>query len=149
MNLETFFEKFELFADAPDAVAKMRELVMEIAVRGKLVSALPSDDKVPSVIEFRKNAAALSNSLGLRSPKESVEEAEPPFDIPSYWRWIALADIGAAQTGTTPSKADHDAFNGDIPFIKPADIRSNSIDYSNESLTRDGAEKGGRLAPSI
>ena len=25
MTLETFFEKFDLFADAPDAVAKMRE----------------------------------------------------------------------------------------------------------------------------
>ena len=27
MKLETFFEKFDLFADAPDAVEKMRELI--------------------------------------------------------------------------------------------------------------------------
>ncbi len=148
MKLETFFEKFDQFADAPDAVAKMRELVLELAVQGRLTSALPRDDAVPSVIEFRESAAALTNSLGLRSPKESVEEAEPPFDVPSHWRWLALADIGAAQTGTTPSKADHDAFNGDVPFIKPADILPNSIDYSNESLTRHGVESGSRLAPS-
>jgi type I restriction enzyme S subunit len=148
MKLETFFEKFDLFADAPDAVAKMRELVLELAVQAKLTSALPSDGKVPSVIEFRESAATLANSLGLRSPKEPVEDAEPPFDVPSHWRWMALGDIGAAQTGTTPSKADHDAFNGDIPFIKPADIRLNLIDYSNESLTRRGAETGSRLAPS-
>ena len=31
MNLETFFEKFDQFADAPDGVAKMRE-------RGKLAA---------------------------------------------------------------------------------------------------------------
>lgn len=148
MKLETFFEKFDQFADAPDAVEKMRELVLEFAVQGRLTSALPNDGTVPSVIEFRESAAALANSLGLRSPKEAVEEAEPPFDVPSHWRWMALADIGAAQTGTTPSKADHDAFNGDIPFIKPADILPNSIDYSNESLTRHGAESGSRLAPS-
>lgn len=36
MNLETFFEKFDQFADAPDAVAKMRELVLEWAATGKL-----------------------------------------------------------------------------------------------------------------
>ena len=30
MKLETFFEKFDLFADAPDAVAKMRELVLQL-----------------------------------------------------------------------------------------------------------------------
>jgi type I restriction enzyme S subunit len=147
MKLETVFEKFDQFADAPDAVAKMRELVLELAVQGRLTSALPSDGAVPSIFEFRESSAALANSLGLRSPKESVEEAEPPFDVPSHWRWMALADIGAAQTGTTPSKADHDAFNGDVPFIKPADILPNSIDYSNESLTRHGAESGSRLAP--
>jgi len=36
MTLETFFEKFALFADAPDAVAKMRELVLEWAATGRL-----------------------------------------------------------------------------------------------------------------
>ena len=34
MKLETFFEKFDQFADAPDAVAKMRELVLQLAVQG-------------------------------------------------------------------------------------------------------------------
>ncbi|WP_305805187.1 restriction endonuclease subunit S [Stenotrophomonas sp. YIM B06876] len=148
MKLETFFDKFDQFADGPDAVAKMRELVLELAIQGRLTSALPSDGTVPSTIELRESAAALANSLGLRSPKHVVEDLEPPFDVPSHWRWIALADIGAAQTGTTPSKADHGAFNGDIPFIKPADIFPNAIDYSNESLTRHGAENGSRLAPS-
>lgn len=36
MKLETFFKKFELFADAPDAVGKMRELVLDLAIQGKL-----------------------------------------------------------------------------------------------------------------
>jgi type I restriction enzyme S subunit len=36
MTRETLFEKFDQFADAPDAVAKMRELVLEWATTGKL-----------------------------------------------------------------------------------------------------------------
>jgi type I restriction enzyme S subunit len=36
MRLETFFEKFDQLADAPNAVGRMRELVLELAVRGKL-----------------------------------------------------------------------------------------------------------------
>ena len=43
MKLETFFEKFDLFADAPNAVAKMRELVHHLAVIGKLVPQDPND----------------------------------------------------------------------------------------------------------
>ena len=36
MKLETFFEKFDQFADAPDAVAKMRELILLLALDGKI-----------------------------------------------------------------------------------------------------------------
>jgi len=36
MKMETFFEKFDLFADAPDSVAKMRELVLNLGIHGRL-----------------------------------------------------------------------------------------------------------------
>ena len=38
MKLETFFQKFDLFADAPDAVEKMRGLVLDLAATGCLLS---------------------------------------------------------------------------------------------------------------
>src|SRR5215213_993616 len=38
MKLETFFEKFDQFAEAPDAVAKMRELVLDLAATGRLLA---------------------------------------------------------------------------------------------------------------
>ena len=50
MKLETFFEKFDQFADAPDAVAKMRELVLQLAVQGKLVDQLPGDEPADSFL---------------------------------------------------------------------------------------------------
>ena len=34
MKLETFFAKFDQVADAPDAVAKMRELVLRLSANG-------------------------------------------------------------------------------------------------------------------
>jgi type I restriction enzyme S subunit len=128
--------------------ADLRKSILDLAVHGKLATLAPDDDAVPSIEEFREVAATLAHSLGLRSPKESLDEAEQPFDVPDHWRWMALADLGAAQTGTTPSKSDHEAFNGDIPFIKPADILPDGVNYANESLTRYGAESGSRLAPA-
>ena len=38
MKLETFFEKFELFAEAPDAVARMREVVLSLALQGRFLA---------------------------------------------------------------------------------------------------------------
>lgn len=46
MKVETFLSKFELFADAPGAVAKMRELIIHLAVRGRLVPNDPHEKPV-------------------------------------------------------------------------------------------------------
>ena len=53
MKLETFFEKFDQFADAPDAVAKMRELVLQLAFSGGFSGTPPDDDGVPRGWEKR------------------------------------------------------------------------------------------------
>lgn len=37
MTTDQFFEKFELFADTPNAVGKMRELILHQAFAGKLL----------------------------------------------------------------------------------------------------------------
>jgi type I restriction enzyme S subunit len=86
MTLETFFEKFDQFADAPDAVAKMRELVLELAVRGRLLSSGNLDSSAP----FDPSA---------------------PFPIPHDWQWIALnqaADCRAAAKVDSSSLNDSD-----------------------------------------
>ncbi len=43
MNLDTFFEKFDPFADAPNAVATMRELILLLSVRGNLSEQFGSE----------------------------------------------------------------------------------------------------------
>jgi type I restriction enzyme S subunit len=53
VKLETFFEKFEQFAGAPDAVAKMRELVLRLAFSGGLSGGRPVDGGVPQGWEKR------------------------------------------------------------------------------------------------
>ena len=49
MEIETFFEKFDRFADAPNAVAKMREISLSLAVTGRLFGAFSEtiDDELP------------------------------------------------------------------------------------------------------
>lgn len=64
MRLETFFEKFELFADAPNAVWKMRELILRKAVTGGL-SGSQADQwetvKVERLAEIQNGFAFKSN----------------------------------------------------------------------------------------
>ncbi|MFM2165766.1 MAG: hypothetical protein RIS79_137, partial [Verrucomicrobiota bacterium] len=89
MTLETFFEKFDLFADAPDAVAKMRELMLDLAVRGKLVVQNVTDEPAAQLL---KRVLAEKNRRTGRSERSDEEAGSPPgdeaFEIPVNWEWI-------------------------------------------------------------
>ena len=89
MKLETFFEKFDLFADAPDAVARMRELVLELAVRGQLSERMPEDQDDPAWRAFIKE---FDNRIYGSDPGPP-----PPFNIPDEWRWVCLDDVGTTK----------------------------------------------------
>jgi len=89
MKLETFFEKFDQFADAPDAVARMRELVLELAVNGTLSERHASDQDDAAWRE-------LVTKLDQRSC-DSDSDSQPPFEIPAAWRWVCLDDLGTTR----------------------------------------------------
>lgn len=82
MTLDTFFKKFDQFADAPDAVAKMRELVLRLAIQGGLVPNLSNEAAVPY---------------------KSLEEATPlnVSKVPSNWRIVLLADAIKNRSGNS------------------------------------------------
>ena len=69
MKLETFFEKFDQFADARGAVAKMRELVLELAVQGRLVKQ-DSDDE-PARKQLERIAAEQLKRGRVAEPRQS------------------------------------------------------------------------------
>ncbi len=96
MKLETFFEKFALFADAPNAVEKMREMVLQLAVTGKLVTQDKRDEPASVLLESTEaDRSKLIAAKKIKSrPTSPVESDEQPFDLPSSWAWARLSDVG-------------------------------------------------------
>ncbi len=106
MTLETFFEKFDQFADAPDAVAKMRELVLQLAVTGKLVAQDNRDKPASSLVESAE--AERAKLVAARKIKArlttAVEADEQPYELPSSWAWARLSDVGYELGQKVPDK---------------------------------------------
>ena len=124
-------------------IKKLRELILDLAVRGRLAPQDPNDE---AAIELLKRIA-FSSSKKLRGRKERLKaHNQKPFDIPQSWAWVKLGEIGQTQTGGTPSKSDPDNFGSDVPFINPADIHPNFVIYDNEGLSAKGATTLGRIA---
>src|SRR5271163_4460469 len=96
MKLGDFFEKFDQFTDAPDAVAKMRELVLQLAVTGKLVRQNKRDLPASSLLEsVAAERARLVETRRIKArPTAPAEADEQPYALPASWAWARLSDVG-------------------------------------------------------
>ncbi|MFA6545460.1 MAG: restriction endonuclease subunit S [Limisphaerales bacterium] len=102
MTLETFFNKFDLFADAPDAVAKMRELVRHLAVTGKLVAQDENDGHALALLDrIAVHKAALAKEGKLRGPTtvSPMSPDEGARVLPSSWTWVRFGEIMVNRDG--------------------------------------------------
>jgi type I restriction enzyme S subunit len=138
MKLETFFKKFEMFADAPNAVAKMRELVLTLAVQGKLVPQDPNDESATKLLErIQKSTERLIKERAIRRQEtEPIDSNSAPFPIPQSWVWTRLGEIGDWGSGSTPSRGSHDLYDGGITWLKSGELNDNlALAGSSETVT--------------
>lgn len=95
MNAERLLAHYERIADAPDAIARLRRFILDLAVRGKLAPQDASDEPVSELLKrIAKEKARLAKAGEIRTPKAIPALPEAPFPIPSNWRWSQLAEIG-------------------------------------------------------
>ncbi len=150
IGTEFFFQHFATFASAPDGIPRLRELILQLAIQGKLGTQDPRDEPANVLMKKIKRERNLSEKVPKTKREHNIEpinKDEEPFAIPKNWEWLTLGSLGSTQTGTTPLKGDYASYGNDYPFIKPADIFSNSVNYQNEGLSKEGVEKYGRVAP--
>lgn len=68
--------------------------------------------------------------------------------LPRGWKILTISKIGKVVTGNTPSKSNPEFFDGNIPWVKPGDVKKSRIIFqTEETLTELGAEKA-RLIPT-
>lgn len=96
MTRDIFFDKFDELAETPNGVARLRDLAVQLAVKGKLVAQMQEDEPASMLLESVRIQRAVMSAAGkirLR-PVGTLGVAERPFEIPSTWQWVRLADVG-------------------------------------------------------
>ncbi len=97
MNLETFFNHFDVLAEAPNGVQKLRELILDLAVRGKLVPQHANDEPAAVLLErIKKEKERLVKEGKIKKARTTIKinNTEIPYKIPKNWIWVHLADVG-------------------------------------------------------
>ncbi|EIE9609516.1 restriction endonuclease subunit S [Vibrio parahaemolyticus] len=136
-------KKLELYG-----VKKLRELILELAVRGKLVPQNPNDEPASVLLDrIAEEKKKLIENKKLRKSKDlnEISEKDIPYRIPSTWKWCYLSDLGSIIGGGTP-KSNEDVYWTDkgVKWLTPADLyglKSKYIGSGKRDITNLGLEK--------
>lgn len=85
-------DQLDTFASAPEGFKRLRELVLNLAVRGRLV---PQDAKDEPADKLLDRIRVEKTRLGAKREKqlEPVLPNEQPYELPRSWRWVRLPEI--------------------------------------------------------
>ncbi|EPJ2284147.1 restriction endonuclease subunit S [Escherichia coli] len=77
-------------------IKKLRELILELAVRGKLVPQDPNDESASDLLKriaAEKAELVKQGKIKKQKPLPEISEEEKPFELPEGWEWVHLPDI--------------------------------------------------------
>lgn len=88
-------------------IKKLRELILELAVRGKLVPQDPNDEPASELLKriaAEKAELVKQGKIKKQKPLPEISEEEKPFELPQGWEWVRISEIGHDWGQKTPDK---------------------------------------------
>ncbi|EOT1257832.1 restriction endonuclease subunit S [Cronobacter sakazakii] len=132
-------------------IKKLRELILELAVRGKLVPQDPNDEPASELLKriaAEKAELVKQGKIKKQKPLPEINEEEKPFELPEGWEWVRLGELfNSIASGGTPSKSNPEFWNGDIPWASVKDLgKEKYISKTQDYISHQGLEAGSKLA---
>lgn len=125
-----------LVSGAPDGIKKLRSLILELAVRGKLVPHDRCESPVGDLLARISLARNSSSTKGKGRKDAPIEQGlEPRFDAPTGWQWVRLGDlltkIGA---GSTPLGGKQAYVASGVKFLRSQNVWNEGLRLDEVAL---------------
>lgn len=103
----------------------LREKILDLAMRGKLVPQDPNDEPASVLLEkIKEEKAELIKEKKIKKtkPLPPITDDEKPFDIPDSWEWVRLGDVINLVSGRDIPKKYHLSSKSlnSVPYITGA-----------------------------
>lgn len=130
-------------------IKKLRELILELAVRGLLVPQDPEDEPASDLLKLIKSEKADLIKRGkIRKAKlpSFPTKDEEPYELPGGWTWAPLGVVGNVYNGNSISARVKEEKYTDVdglPFIATKDVGYGfeALDYDNGIAIPVGEDK--------
>lgn len=117
-------------------IKKLRELILELAVRGKLVPQDPNDEPASELLKriaAGKAELVKQGKIKKQKPLPEIGEDEKPFELPSGWELNRLGDLINVINGRAYKK--HEMLQAGTPLLRVGNLfTSNEWYYSDLEL---------------
>ncbi|MGG7056237.1 restriction endonuclease subunit S [Nitrosomonas sp. ANs5] len=141
---EILEQHFDTAFAAPGGIARLRELILTLAMQGKLVEQDPNDPPASELLkEIEKERASREGAKTRRKEKKlpPIKVEEVPYELPQGWEWVRLGDIGIWKSGSTPSRSNASFYGGNIPWVKSGEVKQGRIKTTEETITQAALDK--------
>ena len=111
-------------------IKNLQQLILDLAVRGKLVEQDPNDEPAVELLDrIRKEKQLLTESGAIRIQKPLPALDKLPFDLPSSWKWKRLGEIAEIVRGVSfPASAKSNAPGFDLlPCLRSGNIQRSVV----------------------
>ncbi|EBU8673290.1 type I restriction endonuclease subunit S [Salmonella enterica subsp. enterica serovar Panama] len=117
-------------------IKKLRELILELAVRGKLVQQDPNDEPASELLKRigqEKEQLVKDGKIKKQKPLPPISDKEKPFELPKGWEWVRLSDLMEVINGRAYKK--HEMLQEGTPLLRVGNLfTSNEWYYSDLEL---------------
>lgn len=120
----------------------LREKILDLAMRGKLVTQDPNNAPASILLEkIKAEKAELVKEGKIKKSKAlpEITDEEKPFDIPDSWEWVRLGDVLDVRDGThdTPQYTSEG-----VPLVTAKNLHNGKINFANiKYISEDDAAK--------
>lgn len=94
MNADRLLALYDRVSEAPNAVARLRRFVLELAVRGMLTKQNPHEEPASELLErIAIEKMRLIRAGEIKAKPLNGQTAAPiPFELPKTWEWTTLGE---------------------------------------------------------
>lgn len=124
-------DNLPLLAGAPNGIKKLRELILELAVRGKLVPQDPEDLSARTGLNASRTERAkamLEGKIKKEKPAMEVADSEQPFELPDGWAWCRIVDTGNYINGLAFKPSDWSSMGR--PIIRIQNLSGRNAEFN-------------------
>ncbi|RJT45409.1 restriction endonuclease subunit S [Rahnella woolbedingensis] len=117
-------------------IKKLRELILELAVRGKLVPQDPTDEPASELLKrvaAEKAELVKQGKIKKQKPLPEISEDEKPFELPVGWEWVRLGQLVEILDHQRKPVTKEARSSGEYPYYGASGI----VDYIDDYIFDD------------